>query len=547
MDFVERAFNAIKNSKRNVLLKAPTGSGKTEVAIRVMRAFPGRIAYLSPLKALSLQVYQRLKLKDSLYITGDEYLQPQPIRKRVVVTTYEKMDSLLRHDMIKDLSMVIIDEIHNVSTRPAIENVVAYALMNNVRIIAMSATIGGDLASWLDAELIEEKGERKVPLYKYVKYRDIVAGPMQFSKVVSEDPIRYAVENEKPVLIFVRSRWRAYEVQKQIPYDSVVFHGGLGSKARATVLRQILNKEKLVVVSTTALGQGVNLPIWLVYFHDIELPVIVKNKLVAWRWLTKNEFDQIAGRAGRPGFDTEGLVVVNSESNIDFERKIELVFSSPNEEVKGKANMYDFILFSLLFKPLDLDGIKAWLSKSFSLRDDPTEALEMLKGSSLITFDGKYSLTKLGKVLVQSYLDISSAVYYLPQLKNNALTLIARSPQVVNASRGRDMYPLLKAWVSGEPVKTNANFTWHDFKQVLDIANWQAYSLYKICEVTNACDPVPVKKLYDELQWGVPYSWIDLAKAKIPREKIVQLRKMGIQKDEVCEKAKDLVPEYCFF
>lgn len=113
----------------NVLLGAPTGSGKTiaaEIAIfRVFNTYPnGKVVYIAPLKALVREriedwkdrLEQRLGRK-VVELTGDVTPDARAIRdSHVIVTTPEKWDGISRswqtREYVKDVALIVIDEIH---------------------------------------------------------------------------------------------------------------------------------------------------------------------------------------------------------------------------------------------------------------------------------------------------------------------------------------------------------------------------------------------------------------------------------------------------
>ena len=97
----------------------------------------------------------------------------------MIITTSEKLDSLLRHHTpwIPYIKVVIIDEIHLLNDPrrgPTLEIVITLLrqLIKNVQIIGLSATIGNpkELADWLNAKLVQDTW-RPVKLY-HGTYRD---------------------------------------------------------------------------------------------------------------------------------------------------------------------------------------------------------------------------------------------------------------------------------------------------------------------------------------------------------------------------------------
>ncbi len=170
----KKAIDAELFKKKNLLICTPTASGKTLVAemaaLNSIYNGEGKAIYIVPLKALASEKYEEFKnkypdIKVALSIgesdSSDSYLEKYDL----IVTTSEKLDSLLRHHSpwLRFISVVVVDEIHllNDSTRgPTLEIVITILrqILKKVQIIALSATIGNPktLAKWLNAELIED-------------------------------------------------------------------------------------------------------------------------------------------------------------------------------------------------------------------------------------------------------------------------------------------------------------------------------------------------------------------------------------------------------
>lgn len=170
----KKAVEAELFKKKNLLICTPTASGKTLVAemaaLNSIYNGEGKAIYIVPLKALASEKYEEFKnkypdIKVALSIgesdSSDSYLEKYDL----IVTTSEKLDSLLRHHApwLRFISVVIVDEIHllNDSTRgPTLEIVITILrqILKKVQIIALSATIGNpkQLAKWLGAELVED-------------------------------------------------------------------------------------------------------------------------------------------------------------------------------------------------------------------------------------------------------------------------------------------------------------------------------------------------------------------------------------------------------
>ena len=122
-------FHTLYHSDKNVLLGAPTGSGKTIVAelamFRVFRERPkAKVVYIAPMKALVREritdwrkrMEQQLG-KKVVELTGDATPDARAISESsVIVTTPEKWDGVSRswqtRNFVQDVALIVIDEIH---------------------------------------------------------------------------------------------------------------------------------------------------------------------------------------------------------------------------------------------------------------------------------------------------------------------------------------------------------------------------------------------------------------------------------------------------
>jgi len=171
---------------KNLLVCTPTASGKTLIAelaaLKSIIEGKGKAIYIVPLKALASEKLKDFKkrydgiVKIALSIgdidSADSYL----IDYDLIITTSEKLDSLIRHHApwLSLISTIIIDEIHllnDPSRGPTLEILITILrqLLKKSQIIALSATIGNpeELAEWLKAELVADDW-RPVKLHKGV-------------------------------------------------------------------------------------------------------------------------------------------------------------------------------------------------------------------------------------------------------------------------------------------------------------------------------------------------------------------------------------------
>jgi len=181
---------------KSLLVCTPTASGKTLVAeIAFMNSIlnrKGKAIYIVPLKALASEKYKEFSRKYGALMkigvsigdfdSSDPYLHTFDL----IITTSEKLDSLIRHHApwLREIAVVIVDEVHLLNDPgrgPTLEILITMLklLIKNAQFIALSATIGNEkeLAEWLDAKLVDDKW-RPVDLHKGI-YFD---GKIEFEK-----------------------------------------------------------------------------------------------------------------------------------------------------------------------------------------------------------------------------------------------------------------------------------------------------------------------------------------------------------------------------
>ena len=169
---------------RSLLVCTPTASGKTLIAelaaLKSIIEGKGKAVYIVPLKALASEKCKDFKrkygkiAKIALSIGDIDSSDPYLAEYDLIITTSEKLDSLIRHHApwLSSIATVVVDEIHllnDAERGPTLEILLTILkkLLKNAQFIGLSATIGNaeELAEWLNADLIVDEW-RPVKLHK---------------------------------------------------------------------------------------------------------------------------------------------------------------------------------------------------------------------------------------------------------------------------------------------------------------------------------------------------------------------------------------------
>jgi len=215
-EFQVQACRAVE-AGRDVLVAAPTGSGKTvvgEFAVGLALQQDRKCFYTTPIKALSNQKYHDLVARHGLanvgLLTGDNTVNGDA---PVVVMTTEVLRNMLYagSTTLTGLGYVVMDEVHYLADRfrGAVWEEVIIHLPESVSLVSLSATVSNaeEFGEWLstvrgDTDVVVEE-RRPVPLWQHVMVGSrlldlfVSGGPGDGQRRVNPDLVRYSRDEQR--------------------------------------------------------------------------------------------------------------------------------------------------------------------------------------------------------------------------------------------------------------------------------------------------------------------------------------------------------------
>ncbi len=396
-------------SGESVVMVTSTASGKTflaEVAAISNVLINDRKTIVTvPLKALAYEKLMDFKAYEELgiritastgeYDSDDRWLESFD----VIITTYEKLDSILRHKpaWLGDVGQLIIDELHYLGDPergPIIESIISKIKLLGLtpQIIGLSATIGNaeELANWLCAKLVKTNW-RPIPLREGVYLRPFLSfndGTKIRVREAGDPVISLAMDSLNgggQAIVFTSSRSSAVKVAKQlakaicdsqsklidaeaasrtaeevraassskllgdelsqlIRCGASFHHAGLELEVRRLIEDAFRQRIIRALASTTTLAAGVNLPARRVIIGDYRRYEAGEGMVD----IPVMEYKQMAGRAGRPGLDPYGEAVLIASNDREARRLFDLYVNAEPENVVSRFFVEENLAFNLL-------------------------------------------------------------------------------------------------------------------------------------------------------------------------------------------------------
>ncbi|MGW9631553.1 DEAD/DEAH box helicase [Agromyces sp. NPDC055520] len=329
-------------SGANVVLSTPTGTGKSLVAVAAHAASiarGGRSYYTAPIKALvSEKFFQLVEIFGAVnvgMVTGDSSVNPDA---PIICCTAEILANLaLRHGPDADVDQVVMDEFHYYGDPDrGWAWQVPLLTLHRAQFVLMSATLGdvtpiaADLKRRTGRETALVTGvDRPVPLHfsyaktpvqetveELIETRQAPVYIVHFSQAAAMEraqalsSIRVVTREQRDEIAEAIGGFRfntafGKTLSRLVRAGIGVHHAGMLPRYRRLVETLAQRGLLRVICGTDTLGVGINVPI-----RTVLITALAKFDGQRMRQLTAREFHQVAGRAGRAGYDTAGTVVV---------------------------------------------------------------------------------------------------------------------------------------------------------------------------------------------------------------------------------------------
>lgn len=450
-------------SEDNFVIIAPTASGKTGVAeLAMLKALHSgqHIVYLVPLKALISEKEKNFAGFSKLCkIAGAGTPLKDWISAHIVITTFELFyrTMLTAPDIVKNFRLAIVDEFHILYDKLRgfnLEKVLTILKDSDLRIVCLSATFEDkkEIGEWLEANVVEvPQSARKIQIKPdIIDLAECVDKNCELCKILK-------TKSQSPYLAFCTTkdstRTRALEMAKLLEKDddlekklledfekmlkrtqftsmeqnlldclsrgTAFYHSGLHSKLRDFVERLYVNRIIDYLFATTGLAYGVNLPAKTVILCDLSFynPNVAGSR----DYIPTYMYIQMAGRAGRPGYETEGYSYVVAKNVAEREYWAPKIMKNKIERAVSRIGHDEYFrkaILELIYSGRNTDDeIRQFFEKTFynfqskKIQEPflPFDLFEAIKGhivylnkQGLIIPMGVagYQLTDFGKVVV---------------------------------------------------------------------------------------------------------------------------------------------------
>ncbi|MFY9811621.1 DEAD/DEAH box helicase [Aquabacterium sp.] len=454
------ASASVFRSRRNVVVSAPTNSGKTLIGSLVLcdaLAKGQRAVLIEPLRALAHERGHEFRSKQqelgvalgaSVKVsvsTGDYRLEgeclssPAP-ESELVIATPERLDALMRspehRSWFEHVGAVVVDEAHLLADPhrgPTLEMLLTSLLLlpSPPRLVLLSATLSNTerLAKWLAPCDVIEDPTRSSPLEKWVLALDEVedATDQVASWLVNE-----LQEKGAQALVFIHQARHTVSTARRLSQSlgslagelgALSYHAQMSSSQREQARCDFEAGRSKVLVTTSALAMGVNLPATHVVIRDLTH--------VGGRSPGALDLIQMMGRAGRGSLPGKAVVIHQPRDAWHLTQLLESLRTerlpqmrsafehSMRSDPNGPANDTVRAVAALLSRSGAHGASVAQLGKVFShslggqaISDHVPDALNWMEERRLSFLDPdtqNYRLTRLGEAAVRAVMPLDAA------------------------------------------------------------------------------------------------------------------------------------------
>ena len=302
-------------AKEDVLALLPTGGGKS-ICFQVPALMQDGICLvISPLVSLMEDQVESLKQKEikAMALTG--YIPLQELDTLLDNCIYGNYKFLylsperLQHDLVKhrikkmNISLIAVDEAHCISQwghdfRPAYRDIRELReLSPEIPIIALTATATPAVAK----DIQEQLGFNKPQILQKSFARPNIAYNVLYHQDKSHQLEQLLGAHSKAAIVYVASRRSTVYIANFLEskgHSATYYHGGLPQEAKSKKLKQWIQGEIRIMVSTSAFGMGIDKASVSTVVH-MHLPDSLES------------YFQQAGRAGRDGSRADAVVLTN--------------------------------------------------------------------------------------------------------------------------------------------------------------------------------------------------------------------------------------------
>jgi superfamily II RNA helicase len=537
-------------SEKHVVLSTPTGSGKSLVAVAMLfrtLATRGRAFYTCPIKALVSEKFFELcaifGAERVGMMTGDASVNRDA---PIICCTAEILSNLaLREGAAAEVGDVVMDEFHfYADSDRGLAWQVPLLVLPDTQFLLMSATLGDmttireSLARLTKREVAYVTSEtRPVPLdfvYRELALTQTINSLVEESKApiyVVNFTQREAAELAQALtslnLCPKGQRREVAELMYGFRFDTPfgkdlrrclghgigLHHAGLLPKYRRLVERLAQAGKLAVICGTDTLGVGINVPIRTVLFTKL-----CKYDGEQTRRLSVREFKQIAGRAGRRGYDDRGTVVCQAPEHV-IENK--LLMGKAGDDAKKKRK--------LVFKKPPERGYVHWDEAVFQrLIESPSEPLQ--------------SQFRIDHGMLLNLLERPDDVH--PHGYRALVRLIADSHErdVLKGRLRRRGKTLFRALLQADVVRIERNYPGHGSHTVIDEGLQREFSLHHslslyLVEALEVLDPESASYALDLVSFVEailenPGVVLEAQAGKLREELFQKLKAEGVEFDQ---------------